>query len=110
MELRGCGDHGCIIKKPTGQGTNGGCRCIGRHMDTRNILEVKQLIHGLKQARSELSKEIAERLHDSLGDLCNKYEIYSSDDQFWIFHKVIGSGEPLKQWIENSIKELQSNG
>lgn len=33
-----------------------------------------------------------------------------SDDQFWIFHKVIGSGEPLKQWIENSIKELQSNG
>ena len=64
---------------------------------------------GRQQARSELSKEIAERLHDSLGDLCNKYEIYSSDDQFWIFHKVIGSGEPLKQWIENSIKELQSN-
>ncbi len=23
----GCGDHGCIVKKPIGQGTNGGCRC-----------------------------------------------------------------------------------
>lgn len=25
--LDGCGDHGCVIKKPTGMGTNGGCRC-----------------------------------------------------------------------------------
>ena len=24
---RGCGDHSCIINKPEGQGTNGGCRC-----------------------------------------------------------------------------------
>lgn len=23
----GCGDHSCIVKKPIGQGTNGGCRC-----------------------------------------------------------------------------------
>ncbi len=23
----GCGAHGCVIKKPTGQGTNGGCMC-----------------------------------------------------------------------------------
>lgn len=23
----GCQDHGCLICKPTGQGTNGGCRC-----------------------------------------------------------------------------------
>ncbi len=24
---RGCGDHSCKIRRPTGQGTNGGCRC-----------------------------------------------------------------------------------
>jgi len=26
----GCGDHSCIVKKPIGQGTNGGCRCPER--------------------------------------------------------------------------------
>ena len=24
----GCGDHGCFVQKPEGQGTNGGCRCF----------------------------------------------------------------------------------
>ena len=56
---------------------------------------------GRQQARSELSKEIAERLHDSLGDLCNKYEIYSSDDQFWIIHKVIGIGRFILREMAN---------
>ena len=23
----GCGDSGCIVRKPSGQATNGGCRC-----------------------------------------------------------------------------------
>lgn len=25
--LTGCGDHSCVIARPTGMGTNGGCRC-----------------------------------------------------------------------------------
>lgn len=29
---RGCGDHSCAIKKPTGMGTNGGCRCNPKGM------------------------------------------------------------------------------
>ena len=26
--MNGCSDHNCIIKKPIGMGTNGGCKCI----------------------------------------------------------------------------------
>jgi hypothetical protein len=26
----GCGDHSCLFRKPTGMGTNGGCRCPRR--------------------------------------------------------------------------------
>ena len=25
--MKGCGDHSCVVEKPKGQGTNGGCRC-----------------------------------------------------------------------------------
>lgn len=32
----GCGDHGCVIAKPKGQGTNGGCSC--RPKDIRRCL------------------------------------------------------------------------
>ena len=31
----GCGNHGCRIKNPTGQGTNGGCTCSPRVIDRR---------------------------------------------------------------------------
>jgi hypothetical protein len=27
-DYMGCGDHGCLVQKPEGQGTNGGCRCF----------------------------------------------------------------------------------
>ena len=27
-EHLGCGDRGCFVRKPTGQATNGGCRCF----------------------------------------------------------------------------------
>jgi hypothetical protein len=34
MELaQGCGDHSCRFKKPSGMGTNGGCRCIDKIED-----------------------------------------------------------------------------
>lgn len=26
-ELVGCGDHSCVVARPNGMGTNGGCRC-----------------------------------------------------------------------------------
>lgn len=27
FDIEGCGDSSCIIRKPTGMATNGGCRC-----------------------------------------------------------------------------------
>lgn len=30
QEHVGCGDHSCLFEKPTGQGTNGHCRCLDR--------------------------------------------------------------------------------
>lgn len=31
-DLEGCGDHSCVIAKPGGMGTNGGCRCERVHL------------------------------------------------------------------------------
>ena len=31
IEFTGCGDHGCLCIKPTGMGTNSGCRCHELH-------------------------------------------------------------------------------
>lgn len=36
--IEGCGDHGCLIKRPVGMGTNGGCRCHGDRNKMRIIL------------------------------------------------------------------------
>lgn len=27
-DIGGCGNHGCAVVAPKGQGTNGGCKCI----------------------------------------------------------------------------------
>lgn len=49
----GCGDNSCLIKKPDGMATNGGCRCtravpghhvivVRRELDRLNQLQKKQ--------------------------------------------------------------------
>jgi len=27
-DFEGCGDNSCLVKKPSGMATNGGCRCM----------------------------------------------------------------------------------
>jgi len=46
-----------------------------------------------------------EALINSLGEPSkdNKYEIVAIDGQWWIIHKEVGSGEPLKQFLEEFI-------
>lgn len=39
-DLVGCGDHSCVVAKPNGMGTNGGCRCDGREL-RRAVLTLK---------------------------------------------------------------------
>lgn len=39
----GCGDGGCIIKKPSGMHTNAGCRCTPRQIQN-HLLELASMI------------------------------------------------------------------
>jgi hypothetical protein len=54
--------------------------------------------------------DIAKHLIESLGTCQdgNDYEINADKSgEFWITHKVMGSGEPLKQWIVSVLKNRQ---
>lgn len=56
----------------------------------------------------KLIHSLPDLLHDSLGECSegNDYEIISINGERWINHKVVGSGEPLKQWIKSAIENL----
>ncbi len=40
---RGCGNHGCYIRQPTGQGTNGPCAC-DKFALRREILRMRKVM------------------------------------------------------------------
>jgi hypothetical protein len=48
--IRGCGDHGCLIEKPEGMGTNGGCRC---HLDRHKASMIVQRLAFLRRQAEE---------------------------------------------------------
>lgn len=50
LELEGCGDNSCIVAKPKGMATNGGCRC-----DERRLRLAVMALHG------EIARMNAER-------------------------------------------------
>lgn len=50
--LRGCGDHSCMVKKPLGMATNGGCRCV-----ERNTFEVRVLLGRALRKAGRLEEE-----------------------------------------------------
>ena len=49
--------------------------------------------------------DVSARLSSSLGEVeGNAYEVvFDKDGKFWISHKEVGSGEPLKQWIDDVL-------
>jgi hypothetical protein len=51
-----------------------------------------------------------EKLIESLGEPIegNEYIIKPIDGEWWIEHKEVGSGEPLKQWIETHLTPVES--
>jgi hypothetical protein len=53
-EIEGCGDNSCVVAKPRGMATNGGCRC-----DERKLRRAVQL---LRAALAERNKEWQEAL------------------------------------------------
>jgi hypothetical protein len=49
--IKGCGEHGCLIDPPEGMGTNGGCRC---HLDrTKASIIVQRLAQFCDAARRQ---------------------------------------------------------
>lgn len=49
-------------------------------------------------------RDISARLSSSLGEVeGNAYDVVFDNGRFWINHKVVGSGEPLKQWIDGVL-------
>ena len=53
--------------------------------------------HQLCQKRNDAKPDhLIDELINSLGDTDNTYEISSMNGEFWITHKDVGSGEPLR--------------
>jgi len=49
MNDNGCGDHNCYLRRPRGQGTNGGCNCL---LDVPQGLRLR-IMHHLERLRRE---------------------------------------------------------
>ena len=62
--MAGCGNHGCFIEKPEGQGTNGRCNCL-RPLGKENEQVVKR-----KLTQLGFCKQRVEELEKSLVTLC----------------------------------------
>ena len=62
--MAGCGNHGCFIEKPKGQGTNGRCNCL-RPLGKENEQVVKR-----KLTQFGFYKRRVEELEKSLVNLC----------------------------------------
>lgn len=56
----GCGDHGCLIEKPQGMGTNGNCRCP-EWLLRREICRLKKLAVEQSERIAELETRIRRR-------------------------------------------------
>ena len=66
-----------------------------------DLIELKAKFNNVVLADVRLSLP-PEKLIESLGECAkdNEYEIASSSEgRWWIIHKEVGSGEPLKQWL-----------
>lgn len=71
-EYLGCGDGGCVVERPKGMHTNGGCRCLmSLHPDERVRVRAS-----FKRLRSALAKAEAER--DDLAE-----HIATVNDDVW---------------------------
>lgn len=55
--LQGCTDGGCLIRKPQGMHTNGGCRC------TRDSMKMQRVAYAAKQLRKAVDAYLKEKHH-----------------------------------------------
>jgi len=52
-----CGNHGCILDSPS-VGTNGGCKCINKHMTTEEIMRLKKYIYRERDKVKNLEEKL----------------------------------------------------
>ena len=48
----GCGDGGCVVERPTGMHTNGGCRCL-QELPPNKRLRVRLMLERLRKELAE---------------------------------------------------------
>lgn len=58
MTIQGCGNHGCIIQKPIGMGTNGRCNCL-RGLEKKMESQVVRKIRNMQKVIDAQSKLLA---------------------------------------------------
>jgi hypothetical protein len=58
-DMTGCGDSSCIIARPLGMHTNGGCRCLKSIDDRRARSDIQRTIAGLRREVSDLRNRLA---------------------------------------------------
>lgn len=67
--IDGCSDNQCIIDGPK-VGTNGGCSCIDRFMDTMQVNKIRAYVRHLKSYLEDIEKEEVAWLIEKPGGLC----------------------------------------
>lgn len=73
--------------------------------DRISHLSVNDIRAMLDEHAKYILSEVSARLSSSLGEVeGNAYEVvFDKDGKFWINHKEVGSGEPLKQWVDRVL-------
>lgn len=62
----GCGDHSCYFQKPTGQGTNGGCRCFSANGFSGSMIAAAfEMLPEIIQSRTDIV-ELCARLRRAI--------------------------------------------
>lgn len=59
-ELRGCTDGNCIIRKPEGMHTNGGCGCERELRHALGLQDSRRFIHALRERQREVAALLEE--------------------------------------------------
>lgn len=42
LKSLGCSDHNCVVSKPLGMGTNGGCHCLPRELPLADKIRIRR--------------------------------------------------------------------
>jgi hypothetical protein len=84
-------------------------KLIEKHLSGKQNPSVNDIRAMLNEHAQLILSDVAQLLSSSLGEAeGNVYEIVFEDDgQFWIYHKFVESGEPLKQWIDEILENIK---